>query len=95
MTRSIELRTKKYVKGYGFLSFARKYSTNMGKNYWIQLQKQIRCCKSCFQKVIYKTAETTGELMGKRIAEKIVDPKPVYDESSRNVDEIIIPSEKR
>ena len=24
MTRSIELRTKKYVKGYGFLSFARK-----------------------------------------------------------------------
>ena len=33
--------------------------------------------------------------MGKKIAEKIVDPKPVYDESSRNVDEIIIPSEKR
>ena len=71
MTRSIELRTKKYVKGYGFLSFARKYSTNIVKNYWIQLQKQIRCCKSCFQKVIHKTAETTGELMGKKSLRKL------------------------
>ena len=28
---SIELRARKYVKGYGFLSFAIKYK----KNYWI------------------------------------------------------------
>ena len=29
---SVEPRTRKYVKGYGFLSFARKHKTN----YWIQ-----------------------------------------------------------
>ena len=29
---SIEPRTRKYVKGYGFLSFGRKYENN----YWIQ-----------------------------------------------------------
>ena len=29
---SLEPRTKKYVKGYGFLSFAGKYK----KQYWIQ-----------------------------------------------------------
>ena len=30
---SIETRTAKYVKGYGFLLFARKYKKN---NYWMQ-----------------------------------------------------------
>ena len=30
MTRySIELRTRKYVKGYGFLSFARKFTKQL------------------------------------------------------------------
>ena len=41
MTRySIEPRTSKYVKGYGFLSFTRNMSTNIENNYWILLQKQ-------------------------------------------------------
>ena len=38
---SIESRARKYIKGYGFLSFARKY-TVMG--YW------TRFFKNCFQK---------------------------------------------
>ena len=33
--------------------------------------------------------------MGNKIAEKIVKPKPVIDENSRNVEEIVIPPEKR
>ena len=28
MRYSIDLRTRKYVKGYGFLAFARKYKKN-------------------------------------------------------------------
>ena len=28
MRYSIDLRTRKYVKGYGFLTFARKYKKN-------------------------------------------------------------------
>ena len=29
MQYSVELRTRKYVKGYGFLSFARKYKKQL------------------------------------------------------------------
>ena len=43
----------------------------------------------------HKTAEKTGELRAKNIAEKIVNPKPVYNDSSRTNEEIVIPPEKR
>ena len=33
MQYSIEPRTRKYVKGYGFLSFSKKY---IKSNYWTQ-----------------------------------------------------------
>ena len=39
---SIEPRTRNYVKGYGFLSFARVYPINTGEKYEILLQKQVR-----------------------------------------------------
>ena len=51
--------------------------------------------KTSSKKVIHKTAEATRELIGNKIAEKIVKPKPVPDENSRNVEEIVIPPEKR
>ena len=40
MRYSIEPRTRKYVKGYGFLSFMRKRRTRY----------RTRCFKKCFQK---------------------------------------------
>ena len=41
MTRySIEPITRKYVKGYLFLSFARNLSDKYGKKNWMQLQKR-------------------------------------------------------
>ena len=41
MTRYfIEPRTTKYVKGYGFLSFARNLYNKFGKNYWTLLKNQ-------------------------------------------------------
>ena len=33
---SIEPRARKYVKGYGFLSFARNFSNKYKSSYWIQ-----------------------------------------------------------
>ena len=45
--------------------------------------------------VVHKRAEATGEFIGNKIADKIVKQKPVIDENSRNVKEIIIPSEKK
>ena len=50
--------------------------------------------KSAFKKVVYKTAEGTGELTGNKIADKIVKLKPVLDANLRNVEEIVIPPEK-
>ena len=40
---SIEPRTRKYVKRYQFLSFARKYKKTI-------IEYTARCCKNCFQK---------------------------------------------
>ena len=45
--------------------------------------------------VVYKAAEAKGEFIGNKIADKIMKQKPAIDENSRNVEEIIIPPEKR
>ena len=39
MRHSTEPKNRKYVKGYRFLSFARKFGDKYGKNYWILQQK--------------------------------------------------------
>ena len=88
MTRySTETRARKYVKGYGFLSFARNLSNKYGKQL---LDTGINASK----KVIHKVAEARGEFLGNKIADKVVKQKPIIDENLRNVEEIIIPSEK-
>ena len=46
------------------------------------------------KKVIHKVAEARGEFLGNKIADKVVKQKPIIDENLRNVEEIIIPSEK-
>ena len=80
-------------KDMDFCSLQQISLTNMG-SYWILLQNRTRCCKNCFQKVVHKTAEA-GELIGNKIAEKIVKPKLVPDVNIRNVEQIVIPPEKR
>ena len=52
---SIEPRTRKYVKGYGFLSFARKYKK--------QLLDTGLYSKTVSKKVVHKT----GEFLGNKI----------------------------
>ena len=42
-----------------------------------------------------KAAESKGKILGKKIANKVVKPKLMLDENSGNVEEIIIPPEKR
>ena len=48
MRYSFEPNYRKYVQGYGFLLFARKFGDKYGKNYWILQQNRNRCCKNCF-----------------------------------------------
>ena len=42
-----------------------------------------------------KVAELTGKFIGNRIADKIMKLKPVPDENPKNVEEIVIPLEKK
>ena len=44
---------------------------------------------------MHKVAELTGRFIGNRIADKIVKLKPVPDENPKNVEEIVIPLEKK
>ena len=84
MRYSIEPRTRKYVKEYGFLSRARNLFNKYGKQLLDTVTKKgIDALKSASKKVVHKTAETIGELIGSKIADKIV-------KLSRNVKEITI-----
>ena len=44
---------------------------------------------------MHKVAELTRKFIGNRIADKIVKLKPVPDENPKNVEEIVIPLEKK
>ena len=57
---SIEPRTKKYVKGYGFLSFAGKYKKQL-------LDTGLDSLKTASKKVFHKA----GEFLGNKIADTI------------------------
>ena len=81
---SIEQRTRKYVQGYRFLSFARKYKKQL-------LHTELDALKTATEQVVHKT----GEFLENKIAhavtksrdDKIVKP----GENLRNVEEMIIP----
>ena len=71
MRYSIEPKTGKYVKGYGFFSFARNLSNKYGKQLLDNATiTGVDAAKPASKKVVHKTAETTGELIGNKIAEK-------------------------
>ena len=86
---------KKYVKGYDFLSFARKCGDKYGKKLMDMATKnRNRCCKTGSKRVVQKTAEATGNLIGNKIADKIISVgKP--KEKTNKPEEIYIPPEKR
>ena len=76
MRYSIEPRQRRYVKGYGFLSFAKNIGKNLNNKYG---QKLVDTAKksatdaliTASKRAIQKTAEATGDLAGNKIAEKI------------------------
>ena len=72
MRYSIEPRERRYVKGYGFLSFARNFSDKYSKSL---MDKGINVSKkfatTAGKKILKKTAKATGDLIGNKIADKI------------------------
>ena len=72
MRYSLEPRDRIYVKGYGFMSFARSMSNKYGKKLVDTAKKSATdAIKTTSKRAIQKTAEATGALMGNKIADKI------------------------
>ena len=64
MRYSLEPKYRNYVKGYGFLSFARKFGDNYVKKLMNTATKTgIDAAKTASKRVVQKTAEATGDLI--------------------------------
>ena len=93
MRYSIEPRERRYVKGYGLLSFAKNIGThaakvakNMSNKYCQKIVDTAKksatdAIKTASKRAIQKTAEATGDLIVNKIADKIT-AKP--SKKSRN-----------
>ena len=85
MRHSIEPKDIIYVKGYGFLSFAKNMGThatkvakNLSNKYSQKLLDTAKksttdAIKTASKRAIQKTAEATGDLIGNKIADKITN----------------------
>ena len=67
-----------YVKGYGFLSFAKNMGKNVSNKYGKKLldsakKSKTDAIKTASKRAIQKTAEGTGDLIGNRIVDEITD----------------------
>ena len=76
MRYSIEPRDRIYVKGYGFLSFAKNIGKNLSNKYGQKIidtakKSTTDAIKTASKRAIQKTAEATGDLIGNKIADKI------------------------
>ena len=76
MHYSIEPRERKYVKGYGFLSFLKNIAKNLSNKYGQKLVDTAKkfvtdALKIASKRGIQETAEATGDLVGNKIADKI------------------------
>ena len=98
---SIEPKDWIYLKGHGFLSFAKNMGKDLVNKYG---QKPLDSAKKSTteeikitsKRAIHKTAEATGGLIDNKIADKITSvsiksPKKLH---SQNEDEIEIPKER-
>ena len=105
MRYSIEPRERRYVKGSGFLSFAKNIGENLTNKYSKDLVDTAKksaadALKIASKRAIQKTAEATGDLVGNKIADKITSistemhSKKPASEPHPNVVSIEIPKER-
>ena len=72
MRYSIGPTERRYVKGYGFLSFARNLNNKYGQKLADSAKKSATdALKIAGKRAIQKTVEATGDLIGNKIADKI------------------------
>ena len=109
MRYSIEPKDRIYVKGYGFLFFAKnmgrhatKFAENLRSKYGQKLLHNAKkltsdATKTASERGIQKTAEATGDLIGNKIADKIKSVSKKSSTCSHNNeanDELETPKER-
>ena len=73
MRYSTEPRSRKNVKLYDFLSFARNFGDKYGKILMdTDTKTGIDAAKAAPKRLVQKTAEVTWDLIGNKIADKIL-----------------------
>ena len=96
MRYSTEPKFRKYVKGYGFLSFAKKFGDKYGKKLIdTAIKTGIDAAKTASKRVVQKTGQATGDLIENKVPEKITSVgKSKEKEKIKKVEEIYIPPKK-
>ena len=97
MRYSTQPKFRKYVKEYGFLSFARKFGDKYGKKVLDTATKTgMDAARIASKKVVRRTAEATGDLIGNKRADKITSLGKTKSKEKENEEQgIYIPPEKR
>ena len=97
MRYSIEPRERRYVKGYGFMSFAKNFSDKYSKSLMdkgIDLSKTF--AKTAGKKILKETAKATGDLIGNKTADKITSAsKKPHNEDEVNNERYFSPKERQ
>ena len=95
MRYSIEPRERRFVKGHGFMSFARNFSHKYSKSLMdkgINVSKKF--AKAAGKNILKETAKATGDLIGNKIADKNTSAsKKSHDEV--NNERYISPKERQ
>ena len=89
MRYSIEPKNRVYVRGYGFLSFAKNIGKHVSNKYSQKLLDTAKnpttdAIKTASKRAIHKKAEATGDLIGNKIADKITSVSKKSNEKLPN-----------
>ena len=88
MRYSLKPRDRVYVKGYGFMSFARSMSNKYGKKLVDTAKKSAAdAIKTAPKREIQKTAEATDDLVGNKISDKITSVSKKSTKKLTTIDE--------
>ena len=100
MRYSVEPKDRVYVKGCGFLSFAKNIGTHLSNKY---SQKRLDTAKkstadavkTVSKRAIQKRAEAAGDLIGNKIADKIVSASKKPEKELPNEENVEITTQKK
>ena len=96
---SVQPRDRKIVKGYGFLSFAKNMDKTISKSFSGKYSQKLLdyteqsatdALKTFSKKVIQKTAEATGDLIGNKIVIKLLGFQEIYIRTIQKQSQIIM-----